>query len=179
MTDALAGGGLAAVSRWFAARLTEDRDLTPDELRQVADELAARPDLWRALVRHDADERIYVRLHRDHHLDVWLICWMGSQETGLHDHDVSSGAVRVVDGRLGEDRLVLGRAGFDTVEYAPGEGFSFDASRIHDVRHTGAEPSVSLHVYSPPLWRMGYYETGADGLLARRSASYAEELQAS
>lgn len=174
MTDAL-----ATVSNWFSQRCSDDRDLEPDELRTLVEELAERPDLWRSLVRHDEDERVYVRLHRDHHLDAWLLCWVASQETGLHDHDVSGGAVRVVDGRLAEFRLMLGTPDLDEVVYAPGEGFCFDASRIHDVRHAGIDPAVSLHVYSPPIWRMGFYEPGADGRLARRSASYLEELQPS
>jgi hypothetical protein len=73
--------------------------------------------------------------------------------------------------------MVLTAGQIDETIYEPGEGFEFDASRIHDVRHSGTEPAVSLHVYSPPIWRMGFYETGADGRLARRSASYLEELQ--
>jgi hypothetical protein len=173
MTDAL-----SAAATWFSQWHSDDRDLTLDEMGALADDLARQPSLWRKLVRHDENERVFVRLHRDHHLDAWLICWVGTQETGLHDHDVSSGAVRVIEGGLAELRPVLGRADLDVVTYAPGEGFSFDASRIHDVRHAGAEPTVSLHVYSPPLWRMGYYETGADGRLNRRSASYLEELTA-
>ncbi len=167
----------SAVSSWFLERCSEDRDLLPDELRAVVRELAERPDLWRDLVRHDEHERVYVRLHRDHHVDAWLLCWVATQETGLHDHDLSSGAVQVIDGRLAEVRLVLGQTGLDEIVYGGGEGFCFDASRIHDVRHTGAEPAVSLHVYSPPIWRMGFYEPGVDGRLARRSASYLEELQ--
>jgi predicted metal-dependent enzyme (double-stranded beta helix superfamily) len=166
------------VSRWIAERCSEDRDLEPDELRALVEELADRPDLWRHLVRHDEHERVYVRLHRDHHVDVWLLCWVSAQETGLHDHDLSCGAVRVMDGRLAELRMVLGRGELDETIYAPGEGFSFDASRIHDVCHAGTEPAVSLHVYSPPIWRMGFYEPGADGRLARRSASYLEEMVA-
>jgi hypothetical protein len=165
------------VSSWFAQRCSDDRDLEPAELRAVVDELGGRPDLWRDLVRHDEQERVYVRLHRDHHLDAWLLCWVAAQETGLHDHDLSAGAVRVIAGRLSELRLMLGLPDLDEVVYGPGEGFCFDASRIHDVRHAGTEPAVSLHVYSPPIWRMGFYEPGADGRLARRSASYLEELQ--
>ncbi|MGZ4431794.1 MAG: cysteine dioxygenase [Gaiellales bacterium] len=170
---------LGPVRRWFSQRLEEDRDLEPPELAVLAGELAARPELWRPLVRHDRDQRVYVQLHRDHHLDAWLICWVDAQETGLHDHDVSGGAVRVVEGHLFEDRLSPAGPRVDTVEYGPGDSFMFDATRIHDVRHAGSEPSVSLHLYSPPLWRMGYYEVGPDGRLARRSASYAEELRAS
>jgi hypothetical protein len=168
----------ALVSVFLQGRAIRDRDLEPIELADLAGGLAEHPELWRPLVRFDAEERVFVRLHRDDHLDAWLICWVASQETGLHDHDDSSGAVRVMEGRLTEDRLVLG-GGIDTVAYRAGEGFRFDASRIHDVRHAGDAPAVSLHLYSPPLLRMGFYEVGEDGWVARRSASYLEELPAS
>jgi hypothetical protein len=158
----------------------EDRlngaDLTPDQAERLAGELAERPQLWRRHVRHSADERVYTSLYRDHHLDVWLICWTGSQDTGLHDHDLSGGAVRVVDGELDEDRLRMG-SGIDTTRYRAGESFSFDATRIHDVRHAGEQPTVSLHLYSPPLWRMGHYAVDGDGHVTRTSTSYAEELR--
>jgi hypothetical protein len=165
------------VQEFVRKRLAEDRDLEPAELATLAAELAEQPQLWREFVRHDATERVYTEIFRDQHLDVWVICWSNSQETGLHDHDLSGGAVRVIDGALAEDRLVMGGPGLETVVYLAGEAFEFDSSRIHDVRHTGQDPAVSLHLYSPPIWRMGYYEVGADGRLARRLASYAEEFQ--
>ena len=37
--------------------------------------------------------------------------------------------------------------------------------------------SVSVHAYSPPLWRMGQYAVTGTGLLRRMSVSYAEELR--
>jgi hypothetical protein len=164
--------------RTYLGGKVEGRDLEPDELNQLAEELAVRPELWQEFVRHSEDERIYTRIYRDHHMEAWLICWSGDQETGLHDHDVSGGAVRVVEGQLAEDRLVLGGSGVTTTTYDPGQSFTFDSTRIHDVRHIGEQPSVSLHLYSPPLWRMGYYDIGEDGRISRRSASYAEELAA-
>jgi hypothetical protein len=163
--------------RFFADRLSGS-DLSPEQTVALAADLAAHRELWGHLVRHSDDERIYTGLYRDHHLDVWLICWNQRQDTGLHDHDLSGGAVHVVEGELDEDRLVFG-SGIDTTRHHAGEAFAFDPSRIHDVRHAGDAPTVSLHLYSPPLWRMGHYEVGADGRLARRSASYAEELRAS
>jgi len=38
-------------------------------------------------------------------------------------------------------------------------------------------PAVSIHAYSPPLWRMGAYSVEPDGTLRRESISYAEELR--
>ncbi len=160
---------------FFATRLG-DRDLEPEEIEQLAEELAAHPELWQGDVRHSEDDRIYTQLYRDPHLDVWLICWTGTQDTGLHDHDLSSGAVRVVDGALDEDRLRMA-GGVATTRYEAGGSFRFDASRIHDVRNAEGHVTVSLHLYSPPIWRMGYYDVGEDGSLARRSLSYAEELK--
>ena len=36
---------------------------------------------------------------------------------------------------------------------------------------------MTLHAYSPPLWRMGAYDVAPDGTLRRHSMSYAEELR--
>jgi hypothetical protein len=167
---------LEDLARWLEERLPAAGGLPPGRLMRLVEQLSQREDLWRHLVRHDDRRRVYVRIYRDSVLDVWLICWTGSQDTGLHDHDISSGAVQVVDGALAEDRLVMGEPGLVTTRYGEGDGFCFDSSRIHDVRHAGLEPSVSIHLYSPPLERMGYYEVAEDGYLARRNAPASEEL---
>ena len=152
------------------------RNLERPELEDLAGRLTARPDLWRDLVRHVPDARHYEQLWRDEHLAAWVICWMPEQDTGFHDHDLSAGAVSVVRGALREQRLALGAEPITRV-FERGGSFSFSASDIHRVEHSGSEPAVSLHVYSPPLWRMGAYTVGDDGALARHSMSYAEELR--
>ena len=53
--------------------------------------------------------------------------------------------------------------------------FDFDGSSIHGMRHAGGPPASSIHVYSPALWRMGYYEPGEGGL-RRTSITYADEM---
>jgi hypothetical protein len=101
---------------------------------------------------------------------------MEDHDTGFHDHDRSAGAVAVAQGAVVEDRLVLGRAPTSRTVGA-GAAFSFAASDIHRVRHGGAGPAVTIHAYSPPLWRMGAYEIRPGGELRRHSISYAEELR--
>ncbi len=152
------------------------RDLHDDELQTFVTELADRPELWIDLVAHDADQRHYAELLSDEHLTAWLICWMDDHDTGFHDHDVSAGAVAVVSGRVHEERLVLEGPPRDRV-YAAGQSFHFSPADIHRVRHAGSDPAVTLHVYSPPLLRMGAYFVGDDGVLARRPMSPAEELR--
>lgn len=151
------------------------RDLTKRELRALADAVAARPDLWRPHVAWSDDHRHYVSLHRDDHVDVWLICWTPENDTGWHDHDVSSGAVAVVQGCVSEHALAVERPSLRT-DVPAGRTFTFGPDHIH--RMTGRDPgSVSVHAYSPPLWRMGQYALGRDGVLRRTSVSYADELR--
>jgi hypothetical protein len=151
------------------------QDLGRDELRRLVSGLASRPQLWLPHVSHDPSQRIYRQLWRDEHVVAWLICWMHDHDTGFHDHDLSAGAVTVARGHVCEERLTLGAAPLVRT-FGPGQTFDFAASDIHRVLHVGDEPAVTLHAYSPPLWRMGAYEVQAEGALARHSISYAEEL---
>jgi hypothetical protein len=107
-----------------------------------------------------------------------MICWLDDQKTGYHDHDLSSGAVYVCEGTLVEDRFHLGGEGFSHAsrERLAGEVFEFDAAYIHGVRHAGGPPATSIHCYSPPLWRMGYYDADLQGSLCRTSMTYLEEV---
>jgi hypothetical protein len=136
---------------------TLQRDLDVGELRDLVARIAADPGQWRPLVRSDTPER--------HFEQLWL-----------HDHDVSRGAVAVVEGEIIEERLVVGGAPRQ-LRHRVGETFDFDASHVHRMRHDAAAMAVSIHAYSPPLWRMGAYEVEADGTLRRRSISSAEELR--
>ena len=150
--------------------------MTAAELVDFVQGLASRPQLWSHLIEHDRAARCYSELVRNDDVAAWLICWMDEQDTGFHDHDTSSGAVAVVSGSVREDRLVLGGPPSSRIVTA-GSAFSFGASDIHRVQHAGAEPAVTLHAYSPPLWRMGTYEVQPGGTLLRHSVSYAEELR--
>ena len=151
------------------------RDLDQGELRSLASSLALHPALWRHHLAFDDDHRVYVSLYRDAHVDVWLLCWTPENDTGFHDHDISTGAVAVVSGTLAEHNLAVDNQTIETLVEA-GQVFSFGPDHIH--RLVGAvHGSVSVHAYSPPLWRMGQYSITPDGRLRRQSVSYADELR--
>lgn len=152
------------------------RDLSGPELQAFVEGLAARPEEWIDLVKHDSTQRVYVELLSDPHVTAWLICWMDDHDTGFHDHDASVGAVAVVGGRVREERLRLDGPPRNRV-FAAGESFHFSPADIHRVRHAGSDPAVTLHAYSPPLLRMGAYVVGEDGVLQRHQMDYTEELR--
>ncbi|WP_214409663.1 cysteine dioxygenase [Sphaerisporangium fuscum] len=154
-----------------------DRFLDKRELRQLVEDLAGRPDLWSHHVTFgdSGEARHYASLYRDSFVDIWVICWRPEDDTGFHDHDVSSGAVRVVAGTLKESNPRIGGAHLETL-VSEGEALSFGPEHIHRINGY-SEQSVSIHAYSPPLWRLGQYTISDDGVMRRTSVSYADELR--
>jgi predicted metal-dependent enzyme (double-stranded beta helix superfamily) len=145
------------------------------ELEALVRRIAAEPARWRPHLDPAADQRTYATLHRDAELDVWAIFWLPDNDTGWHDHDTSSGAVHVVAGALEEHALLIARPERRAC-YRAGDAFAFGPSHIH--RLTCAEPrAISIHAYSPPLWRLGQYTVDDGGALHRVSVSYADELR--
>ena len=156
--------------------IPRQQDLDRHELRELVARIAGQPETWRGIVRHDTPERHFEQLWRDDHVDVWVITWTSGNDTGFHDHDVSRGAVTVVEGEIIEERLVVGGPP-RRLHHVAGDTFDFDASHVHRMHQDSAAPAVSIHAYSPPLWRMGTYTVEPDGTLRRESISYAEELR--
>ncbi len=151
------------------------RELDRQELLQLARSIAADPARWRDHVAYDDEHRHYVSLLRTAHVDVWVLCWTPSNDTGWHDHDISSGAVAVAEGCLVEHNLAVGGDGI-AVDVPAGSAYCFGPDHIH--RLVGRDAgSVSIHAYSPPLWRMGQYAVAGNGVLRRLSVSYADELR--
>jgi predicted metal-dependent enzyme (double-stranded beta helix superfamily) len=156
-------------------RAPTGRPLEREELRALVARVAARPELWSHLWDRSAAERTYAALHRDDDVDLWALFWRPAHDTGWHDHDTSSGAVHVVEGVLEEHALLIAQPERRT-RYTAGGSFTFGPSHIHRV--TCASPhAVSIHAYSPPLWRLGQYTVAQDGVLHRMSVSYADELR--
>jgi predicted metal-dependent enzyme (double-stranded beta helix superfamily) len=135
------------------------------ELRDLVAGLAAHPEPWSHLVRHDPTQRVFECLRLDDQVD-----------TGFHDHDLSSGAVVVAQGAVVEERLRLG--GPPSVRrYVPGDVFDFSPADIHRVTHAGTTPATTLHAYSPPLRRLGAYLIQPSGTIERHPLAKGQELR--
>jgi hypothetical protein len=151
------------------------RTMNGRELQRWVSELAQRPDLWERYAVFEGGGRHYASLYRDTDIDVWLLCWNIQDDTGWHDHDVSSGAVAVTRGAV---REAMPRIGGDPVKRVVTAGKSFHFGPDHLHRMGGeVDGSISIHAYSPPLWRMGQYAISDNGIIRRLSISYAEELR--
>lgn len=93
-------------------------------------------------------------------MDVWLISWLPSQGTQLHDHGGSSGAFTVLSGTLTEavpcgfgGRLSI-RDSVPSARLVSGVRSPLHPRRAQYVGRS----AVSVHAYSPPLTSMTYYD---------------------
>jgi predicted metal-dependent enzyme (double-stranded beta helix superfamily) len=143
-------------------------DLELPRLAELARTIADRPEEWVHRVRLRTDGRWYERLHADAEHEIWLIAWLPGQSTGFHDHGGSSGAFAVALGTLEEHDS----AGPHTA--TAGHLTGFGPHYVHDVRNTSDAPTVSVHVYSPPLSTMNRYDL-VDGELIPLPAESAQD----
>lgn len=136
-----------------------------DYVRFVAAEVTAGRYPY---VRYDESERWHQRLYRDRRVDLWLISWLPTQGTQLHDHGGSAGAFTVLSGELSEAIQVpaAGRGSLLERTRRAGEGVGFGRHYVHDVRNLGDRPAVSVHAYSAPLTSMTFYDLDPDGGLS-------------
>jgi hypothetical protein len=85
------------------------------------------------------------------------------RDTGFHDHDGSAVGVHVIAGTVTNEGLPIG-ATRRVRRYRAGDSFWVPATGIHRMNHEAG--AVTVHVYSPPLRAIGYYEV-VNGLLQR------------
>ena len=128
-------------------------------------------------------ERWFTRIRGDDELDVWLISWVPGHATELHDHGGSLGALTVLSGSLNEfrwDGEKLRRRRLDA-----GDQAGFPLGWVHDVVWAPrtaptrvaapAQPTLSVHAYSPPLTAMSYYEVTEPNRLRRQRTELTDQ----
>lgn len=97
----------------------------------------------------------------------------------MHDHGQSSGAIVVLSGVLEETRVEANGDALCKVTrralLAHGVPTSFSWHEIHDVTNPGPAPALSLHVYSPRLTTMTFYELLGGKVVACRREEVADD----
>ena len=101
-------------------------------------------------------------------VELWMLCWLPGQGTGLHDHGGRRtpvpAAFTVVSGALTEFTVAPGE--FPTLDrrtFRAGQTTTVGIRDIHAVINRGNVPAVSVHAYAPRLSMMRSYlfdETG-------------------
>ena len=140
--------------------------LSVSALADIAAGLARTAQTWTDRIDEDSEHRTGLRLLATDAYDVWLLRWPPGTSVEPHDHGVSTGVFAVVTGELTEIRWVRGTRHSQAA--GPGEVIAIERGVVHDVVAT-ADSSLSVHVYSPPLTWMSFYDDSGQEAV-RRSA---------
>ncbi len=88
--------------------------------------------------------------------DAWLIDWPTEASVHPHDHGGSAASIAVVRGGLSE--VLLAGEHADTTDLGPGVVHRVAEDAVHDISNPGPARATSVHVYSPPLRTMVFYD---------------------
>jgi mannose-6-phosphate isomerase-like protein (cupin superfamily) len=107
--------------------------------------------------------------------EAWVIGWPAGGAIEFHDHGESKGAVVVLSGELLETRVVHRGPtliGTRATTLSVGDTVELPSNCVHDVVNGGRTPAVSVHVYSPRLRSMTYYDLAERVLEPVRTVQY-------
>ncbi|HYA67581.1 MAG TPA: cysteine dioxygenase family protein, partial [Acidimicrobiales bacterium] len=155
------------------ARRRGSTTLGPPELVEVAEGLARSAGSWPGVRR--PVRRTWDLMVAGDAFEAWVIAWPPGGAIELHDHGDSAGAVVVARGKLLETTVVPGADG--TLEtkatlIRAGTSLSFEGAHVHDIVNAGRGCAISVHVYSPRLTAMTFYEVTDDRLVPGRTDRY-------
>jgi quercetin dioxygenase-like cupin family protein len=164
-------------SRWGPLRsdLGEAPTLSDAERTEVCRGLAATVGSERL---RNLEERSWEVIGRTDEYEAWLIGWPPGGRVRFHDHGRSGGSVLVLEGSLLELTPVVRRHEVLRLErhrYTTGGLLEFGPGHVHDLVNDGDAFAVSLHVYSPRLESMTYFDLGPRGIVERETRGPVEE----
>ena len=102
------------------------------------------------------EDRPSVRLLATDTYEAWLLRWPPSSSIEPHDHGDAHGAFVVVAGELIESRWYQSRRHGRRLR--AGDSSVVRLGAVHDVAAAGIDAAYSVHVYSPPLRTMRFYD---------------------
>ena len=135
--------------------------ISPETLLEMASGLALVADAWTPSLERHPDARTGLRILATESYDVWLLRWPAGTAVSPHHHGDSDAAFVVSSGALTETRWFHGRR--EERQLTRGRGATVERGVVHDV---GAHvEALSVHVYSPPLARMAFFDDQAERVL--------------
>jgi mannose-6-phosphate isomerase-like protein (cupin superfamily) len=135
---------------------TTDLPLPPRQLARISAGIARSP-LWYDLADPTPEARSAVRVLATPRYEAWVLGWWPGHGVELHDHGDSHAAFTVVVGELVEITARPSGA-IERRALRRGDTRVVPAGTRHDVLDLADRPATSIHVYSPALTSMTFFD---------------------
>ncbi len=120
-------------------------------------------DMVRPFLQFSPDHYVRNLMHAGPCYQALVICWQSGQRSPIHDHRGSSCAVKVICGVATETAFATAANGMiyanGSRQLKAGDSCASQDADIHQMSNLQPEGDdlVTLHIYSPPLYRMNMY----------------------
>ncbi len=168
------------IAPWRTTKLTwrppRRRTLGPVDLLAVARRFAGSAASWPGM---DPSVRCWRTIATTDRFEAWVVAWPVGGNIELHDHGGSAGAIVIVSGTLVETSVRPHDGDLDVTSRSIDTSghVVFGPGHVHDLVNNGPTPALSVHVYSPALHAMTYFDwSGGNRLVAVRTDEYHEGL---
>lgn len=151
----------------------EDATVALDTLLEMASGLARTAEAWSSRLDSHPTARTGLRILATATYDVWLLRWPVGAAVSPHDHGGSRAAFTVAAGTLKEVRWTDGHRSERLLP--AGEGATVAPGVVHDVAASGEE-ALSIHIYSPPLSRMSYFDDSGRTVVFQEDVDQGSDL---
>ena len=114
---------------------------------------------WKKYVKYNSEKYNKILILRNEFIEVFIICWNENQESRIHDHPLNGCLLKCLEGHLIED-IFTNENYKIKYEYSNNIvknniGYRSGNTILHKIKpHIS---SVSLHIYSPPNFKINYY----------------------
>jgi cysteine dioxygenase len=146
------------------ADLDEFTDRIPlDVLKAWLSQTEVTLDIVRPFIKFSTEHYVRNLMHSGPSYQALVICWHSGQRSPIHDHRGSSCAVKVISGTATETLFARAANGMyyatSSRQLATGDSCASQDSDVHQMSNLQPEGHdlVTLHIYSPPLFRMNMF----------------------
>lgn len=96
------------------------------------------------------------------HIEIIIITWNNNNYSKIHDHPENGCILRIMSGSLMEDVYAMENDNLkliDTIQLKLNQvSYKIGNKYLHRICNMNGSESVSLHVYSPPNYKIKYYD---------------------
>jgi cysteine dioxygenase len=120
-------------------------------------------EIVRPFLRFSADHYVRNLMYAGPSYQALVLCWHSGQRSPIHDHRGSSCAVKIISGVATETTFERAANGMlyavGSRQLAAGDSCASQDADVHQISNLQPDGTdlVTLHIYSPPLYRMNMY----------------------
>ena len=137
-----------------------NKDTLSNKIKNIVEQYDGKD--WEKYIVKTKDNYYKNLIYDNSEYEMFIVSWMPNKDSTIHDHSKNGCVFKILKGSLIEEKYEL-----NTIKYISQDIFkegdvSFISNDIslHKIKNNNDFITVSLHIYSPPKYKIKSYERG-------------------